>query len=318
MALFNTNYDTVVSADASCYGLGAVLSQRQPDGEFKPVAYISRSMTDTEKRYAQIEKEALAFTWACERLADYLVGLTFHIITDHKPLVPLFSSKKLDELPLRVQRFRLRMMRYDFTISHVPGKDLVVADTLSRAPACRPTENDQALVQEANAFVNLVTSNLPATEQRLQEIKQHQANDAVCQQLSHYCQSGWPERKTLPAEIQPYSSVSSELSVEDGLLLRAPRLIVIPTALRQGVLDQLHTGHQGIHKCRERARQAVWWPKLSKEMEDLVNRCQVCRRAQQQRSEPLIPSKMPDLPWQKVGMDMFEWRKVNYLLIVDY
>ena len=79
LALFNTNYDTVVSADASCYGLGAVLSQRQPDGEFKPVAYISRSMTDTEKRYAQIEKEALAFTWACERLADYLVGLTFHI-----------------------------------------------------------------------------------------------------------------------------------------------------------------------------------------------------------------------------------------------
>lgn len=158
----------------------------------------------------------MAFTWACERLADYLVGLTFHIITDHKPLVPLFSSKKLDELPLRVQRFRLQMMRYDFTISHVPGKDLVVANTLSRAPARRPTENDQALVQEANAFVNLVTSNLPATEQRLQKMKQHQANDAVCQQLSHYCQSGWPERKTLPAEIQPYSSVSSELSVEDG------------------------------------------------------------------------------------------------------
>ena len=76
------------------------MMQRQPTGDLKPVAYISRSMTSTEQRYAQIEKEALAFTWACERLSDYLVGLKFHIQTDHKPLVPLFSTKHLDELPI--------------------------------------------------------------------------------------------------------------------------------------------------------------------------------------------------------------------------
>ena len=112
LALFDPNLETVVSADASSYGLGAVLLQKQQSGELKPVAYISRSMTPTEQRYAQIEKEALAFTWACERLADYLIGLQFHIQTDHKPLVPLFSSKHLEELPIQVQRFRLRMMRY--------------------------------------------------------------------------------------------------------------------------------------------------------------------------------------------------------------
>ena len=100
LALFDPNRETVVSADASSFGLGAVLLQKQQTGDFKPVAYISRSMTPTEQRYAQIEKEALAFTWACERLADYLIGLKFHIQTDHKPLVPLFSSKHLEELPI--------------------------------------------------------------------------------------------------------------------------------------------------------------------------------------------------------------------------
>ena len=145
LALFDPNLDTVVSADASSYGLGAVLLQRQQSGELKPVAYISRSMTPTEQRYAQIEKEALAFTWACERLSDYLIGMKFHIHTDHKPLVPLFSSKCLEELPVRVQRFRLRMMRYQFTISHVPGKDLTNADTLSRTPSTVPTSADQLL-----------------------------------------------------------------------------------------------------------------------------------------------------------------------------
>ena len=195
LALFDPNLDTVVSADASSYGLGAVLLQRQQSGELKPVAYISRSMTPTEQRYAQIEKEALAFTWACERLSDYLIGMKFHIHTDHKPLVPLFSSKCLEELPVRVQRFRLRMMRYQFTISHVPGKDLTIADTLSRTPSTVPTSADQLLQEEANAFVSVVVQSLPATEQRLLQIKQLQTEDEACQTITKYCQSGWPEKQ---------------------------------------------------------------------------------------------------------------------------
>lgn len=141
LALYNPNLETTISADTSSYGLGAVLLQTQANGERRPVAYVSRSMTPTESRHAQIEKEALALTWACERYSDYLVGLQFKIETDHKPLVPLFSSKLLDELPIRVQRFRMRMMRFNFSISHVPGKNLTIADTLSRAP-CSSLTND--------------------------------------------------------------------------------------------------------------------------------------------------------------------------------
>ena len=107
LVLYDPNLETTISADASLYGLGAVLLQTQANGERRPVAYVSRSMTPTKSRYAQIEKEALALTWACERYSDYLIGLQFKIETDHKPLVPLFSSKLLDELPIRVQRFRM-------------------------------------------------------------------------------------------------------------------------------------------------------------------------------------------------------------------
>ena len=91
-------------------------------GTFKTCDQISRSMTTTEMRYAQIEKEVIAFIWACEYSMDFLVVLKFDTHTDHKSLVALFSSKQLEVLPLRVHRFHLRMLRYDYSISHVPGK----------------------------------------------------------------------------------------------------------------------------------------------------------------------------------------------------
>ena len=114
LGLYDPNRESVVSADASSYGLGAVLQQKQPNGTLKPIAYASRSMTNTEQRYAQIEKEALALTWACERFQHYLIGAKFSVKTDHKPLVPLLSMKTLDQVPIRVQQFRLRLMRFDF------------------------------------------------------------------------------------------------------------------------------------------------------------------------------------------------------------
>ena len=183
LALYDPNYSTELSADASSYGLGAVLTQQQPGGEYRPVAYISRALSATEQRYAQIEKEALALTWACERLYEYLVGLHFHMVTDHKPLVPILSTKSLESLPLRVQRFRLRLMRFSFTISHVPGKDLTIADALSRAPYSAPTESDKQFQQQVEAFVEQIIESLPATEQRLAQIQKKQEEDLICKKL---------------------------------------------------------------------------------------------------------------------------------------
>ena len=317
LALFNPKLETIVAADASSYGLGAVLLQKQDDGELKPVAYISRSMTLTEQRYAQIEKEALALTWACERFTDYLIGLEFHIHTDHKPLVPLFSTKRLEELPVRVQRFRLRMMRYQFTISHIPGKDLVIADMLSRAPNDTPSSEDNLFNQETSAFVNVVIQSLPASDKQLERIKDEQKQDDVCKQIEAYCQDGWPEKHELSGALRPYYPLRAEITIENELLLRGSR-IIIPASMRLEMLDKIHTGHQGIKKCRERACQSVWWPGLSRQLEELVKTCTECVKAQKQRAQPLVVSSFPDLPWQKVATDLFEWKGEHYLLIVDY
>ena len=94
LAAYHPQAPTKVSADASSYGLGAVLLQKV-DSHWKPVAYASRAMTETERRYAQIEKEALATTWACDKFHKYILRRKFDIETDHRPLVPLFCSKHL-------------------------------------------------------------------------------------------------------------------------------------------------------------------------------------------------------------------------------
>ena len=266
LAMFDPNRETILPADASSYGIGAVLLQKQDNGECKPVAYKSRALTPTEQRYAQIENEALAFTWACESLSDYLLGLHFHIETDHKPLIPLFGPKKcLGQLPLRLQRFRLRMMRYSFTISHVPGKDLTVADTLSRGPTADAGPADREFQRDTAFFVYAALSHIPATEKRVAEIQKLQQEDRVCNKLAEFCRTQWPQKCDLDSDLRPYHRVADEMSVEEGLLLRGSR--IIPQALRGDILHRIHAGHLGIVKCRERARQGVWWPGLSAELE---------------------------------------------------
>jgi len=117
--------------------------------------------------------------------------------------------------------------------------------------------------------------------------------------------------------VKPYSSVAAELSVQNGLLLRGCH-IVVPTAMKQDILEKLHTSHLGIVKCRERARQSVWWPGLSTQLVQMIKNCCECCKERSQPAEPLITLKLPELPFQKIGTDLSEWEKRTYLLVVDY
>jgi len=209
LVLYDPKRELKVSADASSFGLGAVLFQQDGDN-WKPVAYASRSLSETERRYAQIEKEALAVTWACEKFTDYVLGRKFQIETDHKPLVPLLNTKQLDSMPPRILRFRLRLARYDYTVCHVPGRHLYTADTLSRAPVAESEPDDNSLQEEVEAFVNsVVERSLPATEQRLDAYRHAQEQDPVCQQVTEYCRQGWPRKRPSRPDIVPYWNAPS-------------------------------------------------------------------------------------------------------------
>ena len=94
--------------DASSFCLGAILMQEHHK-EWRPVAHASRTMSNTGRHYAQIEKEALAITLACEKFRTYVMGLAFLVETDHKPLVLLLSTKHLESLPPHLIYFRLRL-----------------------------------------------------------------------------------------------------------------------------------------------------------------------------------------------------------------
>ena len=227
-------------------------------------------MSDTERRYAQIEKEALALTWACEKFSEYVLGKEIKLETDHKPLVPLLGKKSLDSLPPRVLRFRLRLMRFQYNIKHVPGKTLYTSDTLSRAPLSTTLDKSTSMsINDIEMFVQTITNSLPADKDRLNGYREAQATDPECSILIKYCETGWPSHKS-KGELGKFWQFRGEFSLSDKLLLYGTR-IVVPASMRQVTLKKIHQGHQGIQRCRLRVSTSVWWPGVSRDMEHFIS-----------------------------------------------
>lgn len=315
LGIYDPNRETVVSADASSYGLGAVLRQKQDKGQFKVISYASRTLTDTERRYAQIEKEGLALVWASEKFRDYLLGTQFCLETDHKPLVSLFGSKGIDELTPRLQRMRMRLMRYTYDIVYVPGRDLTVADTLSRSPLQKAESTE--LEDDVQGYLHWVASSIPVTAPSLQQIAEEQKRDPVCQALVKLCAKGWPSRRDVGLSLKSYWEERQNIAVNNDVLMCGSR-IVIPSTLRQPVLEIVHEGHFGIEKCRGRAKSSVWWPSIDADIERLVKNCHSCLKQSTNRKMPLQQTEFPDRPWQRIAIDLFFLGGKWWVVMTDY
>ena len=235
LAYYDPLKETVIQSDASSYGIGRVILQKHDD-VLRPVAFALRTLTATEARYAQIEKELLAAVWCCEKFDKYLIGLNSSITqTDHKPLIPIINNKDVDTAPICCQRLLLRLMRYNATAIFIPGKLPVVTDALSRKPMHGETSMTEG---EFEAYVNTVSQSQPASDQHLEKIRQATEEDNTLQLVAKYTLTGWPRRSSdVIPEARPYYHVRHELSMANGMLLRDTR-VVLPHVMRPDVLSE--------------------------------------------------------------------------------
>ena len=272
LAYYDVNKPVTMSCDASKSGLGAVLIQ-----EGKPVAYASRSLTDAETRYAQIEKELLTVVFGFERFNQYTYARYVEVETDHKPLVSIVK-KSLTDAPPRLQRMLMRLQRYDFTLKYNPGKEMVVADTLSRAHLSTDgDESEKELQDELTHYVHSVVDHLPVSDDKLEQIRKEVENDPTMKELIKIIKVGWPEnRKEVPEVVQEYWNYRDELSEVNGIILKGSR-IIIPSRLRSEMLAKLRDSHMGMEKSKQRTRDVMFWPRMNSQIEDVVSRCGLCQ-----------------------------------------
>ena len=155
---------TKISCDASLKGLGAVLEQKHNDIWY-PVGYVSRSLTSAEWNYCQLEKEILSTVFACHKFHNFICGKRFYVFYDHLPLQSIFR-RSIIRAPPRIQRFLLRLQRYDFEMHYIQGKLLTVADTLSRASLNYSTPEIEDT--ETKCYVHAIESNYLIRDYRLQ------------------------------------------------------------------------------------------------------------------------------------------------------
>ena len=240
LAHFNPDLPLLVSCDASPYGLGAVLSHVWPQGEEKPIAFASRTLSKAESNYSQIEKEALALVWGMKRFQQYLFGNHFTLVTDHQPLVSILNPEK--GLPAvtaaRLQRYVVALSECSFDIRYKSTAQHANADALSRLPVVADTQMAQLdCEEEGRTFRVHQLQTLPVTVAELRRMK---TRDPMLARVFQLIQEGWPP-KTTEECIKPYFERRHELTVEQGCVMWGVR-VVIPMKLQ---LDELHGGHIG-------------------------------------------------------------------------
>ena len=301
---------TILQCDASQKGLGAWIRQVDENGKENIVAMCSRTLTDTETRYSNIERECLAVKFGLDKFEYYLMGRHTAIETDHSPLEQIFK-KNIAEVPTRLQNMILWCLRFDITVKYKPGIKIPVADALSRVCLQRPKHEP---CQKEVSFIS--SMQLPI---ELQRIKDASLQDATLNLLKDIVYKGWPPlRKKCPQELWEFWNFRCDLVIDDGLVLKGDR-IIIPKSLRKEVLDAIHLGHQGETKCILIARESVFWPGITNDVKAMVQSCNTCAR--HQPAPPRLPLMQPDLPtspWEKLGTDLFEYNNKKYLMVVDY
>ncbi|XP_026112921.1 uncharacterized protein K02A2.6-like [Carassius auratus] len=260
-----------------------------PNGDEHPIAYASRTLSPAEKKYSQIEKEALSVIYGVKKFHQYLWGRSFNLITDHRPLVTLFGEHK--HFPMmaaaRIQRWAIILSAYDYHIMYRKAEDHGNADGLSRIPLPEITDvGTEAISANINT---LLTNHLQEAPLNAAQIARMTRTDQELSKVFRYVMEGWPIE--VSDDLKVFYAKRDELSVEQGCLLWGTRVIV-PFKFRKSVLQEIHSGHPGIVKMKALTRKYVWWPKIDTDIERVCKECQICQQEQR------MPSHVPLHPWE--------------------
>ena len=311
---FDPKLPLVVVADSSAYGIGGVLCHLINDVE-RPICFVSRTLSSAERNYSQLEKEALAMVFALRKFHYYLWGqANFNLITDHKPLLGLFSpTKSIPPMASgRIQRWALLLQNYNFTLRHRSGALLGTADALSRLPLPSESSDNTPVPAEWDMLVNFLDTS-PVTSEN---IHNETRKDPILSKVFKFCEVGWSNYVLKDSNLTSYIRRKDELSLQNGCVLWGSR-VIIPTTLRPSIMKELHSSHVGSSRMKELARSYLWWPNLDKDLEELCNSCPEClsQRATPYKAE-LHPWEWPTQPWHRIHVDYAGPVEGRYFLII--
>ena len=267
-------------------------------------------MTSAEINYAQIEKEMLSIVHAATKFHCYVFGRHFTVFNDHKPLESIFI-KPLNTAPMRLQGMLLKLQWYDFDMKYQKGETMHLSDTLSRAYL-----TDTAT--ECTDLTNIsMLDFISATPEIYEELKKRTGEELGL--LLEVIAEGFPDsRWELATPLRKYWDSREVMSHVDGLVYKGMR-IVVPPSLQKHMISVIHKSHLGIVKCKQRAREVLYWPGMTSDIENAVKDCVKCAEHQNRlQREPLKPTATPDYPFCEVGTDLFEFGAKNYIVLVDY
>jgi len=223
LAHYDPSLPLRLAADASAYGVGAVISHAYPDGSERPIAYASRTLTSSEKNYAQIEKEALSLVYGVKKFHQFLYGRRFTLYTDHKPLTTILGPKKgIPPLAAaRLQRWALILSAYTFQIEYKPTQAHANADGLSRLPMpmsasmfSSSSPSQEVYLSDPDVFNIRQMEALPVTSEQLRNATR---KDPVLSRVVDYTKRGWPPAHQLPEVLRPYSNRRNEITLVNEL-----------------------------------------------------------------------------------------------------
>ena len=309
-----------IACDASESGIGAVLFH-VVSGDERPIYNVSKTLTACQRKYSQIQKEALAIVFALRKFHQFLYGRHFTIVTDHRPLLALFGPTNGTPTMAanRLARWSLELSQYDYEIVYRKTNDHGNADGLSRLPAGADSRFDG----EENGEDEMAVLQIETVDNQLNDSRQlakETTRDPVVSQVIRFVQNGWPGhfQGKNENELKCFKQIDDFLSVSGNCLFFGIR-IVIPKSLQSAALELLHIGHFGTSRMKQLARSSVYWPGIDKDIEVLVKSCARCQaNANDPPSASVHPWSLPEKPWIRIHADhAISFLGSDWLVIVD-